>query len=257
MQTKVHFRALVILAVLMVLAQACSGSAAQSPTAAPTFTPVPPTATVPPTSTTEPTATPNLAATQAMNDILTQVQKYVDAGYLPSTQGEVADLSDGSLEMAKTNYLDFQDAGYEEKVKNFAVWTDLKINSAAPVNYPEYSGCGFTFHFDESGDSYTAMVTKDQVLLTACRNHSCYELGKTKGSGRLNFSDAVDAKLELIVNDVNAWVRVDDQLIGQYTLSSDYLTEPGYLAYTIISGTNKDYGTRCEFSHGKLWLPSE
>ncbi len=259
MAGKTNAFGMAILVVLVLLAQACTGLAGTAPTAtsAPTLTPVPPTATVPPTETTVPTSTPNLAATMVMENILSKIQEYVDAGYLPSTKGEVQDLSDDTVEVAKLNYLKFDFAGYEQKVKNFAVWTDLAVSSASTVNYPEYSGCGFTFHLAESGDAYTAMVTKDQVLLTSCRNGFCQELGKTKGKGRLNYSDQMKVHMELIVNDVNAYVLVDHELIGQYTLSSDFLTDAGYMGYSVISGTNKDYGTRCEFSDGKIWLPGD
>lgn len=260
MYKRINSHVLVTIMVIIIFASlACSGLTGAAPTAtsAPTLTSEPPTATVAPTLTPRPTSTPNIAATQEMEDAMTKVGNYVERGYLPSGQGELWDLDDASFDMAKINYLDFQFAGYEEKIKDFAVWTDLKVSSAAAVNYPEYSGCGFTFHLQDNGDAYTAMVTKDRVLLTSCRNTSCWEVGKTRGSGRLSYGNQLKATMELIVNDVHSYVLVDGQLIGEYTLSSDLLTDPGYFAYAIISGTNQDYGTRCEFANTKLWVPNE
>ena len=91
--------------------------------------------------------------------------------------------------------------------------------------------------------------------MTSCRNHTCREVGKTRGSGRLSYEGDFSANMELIVNDTDVHFLVAKQSIGEYTLSSDYLTDPGYVAYSIISGTNKDYGTRCEFSNAGLWIP--
>ncbi len=251
-------RVLALVLVLIVFSISCGlGAGPATPTSAPTATSNPPTATIPPSATPKPTATPNLAATQAMDDILTKIKGYVADGYLASDQGEVVDLDDASLTMAKLNYLDIQDTGYQHRVKDFVVWTDLTVDSAAVVNYPEYSGCGFMFRLQDNGDAYTAMVTKDRVLLTSCRSSHCYELGKTRGTGRLQYENEVKAHMELIVNDVSAYVLVDNQLIGEYSLSTDFMTDPGFFAYTIISGTNKDYGTRCEFKNSQLWLPNE
>jgi hypothetical protein len=101
------------------------------------------------------------------------------------------------------------------------------------------------------------MVTKDRVLLTACRTHLCSEVGKTRGSGRLSYEGDFEANVELIVNESDVHFLVEGQPIGEYTLSSDYFTDPDYFGYIQISGTNKDYGTRCEFSNAGLWIPKQ
>jgi hypothetical protein len=236
---------------------ACSTASAPTATPAPTKVPATATATLKPTATYIPTATANATQTQAAVDLQTRIQGYVTDGFLPSANGKFSPLTDQTVELAQANYLNFQDAGFEDKVKNFAVWSDVKMSAATSVNYPRYSGCGFTFRLKENGDAYTAMMIKDRVLLTTCQNSRCYELGKTKGTGTLSFQDSFQATLEVIVNDVHTYVLVDKQLIGEYTLSADKLIDPGYVAYSIISGTNKDYGTRCEYSNGGLWVPAQ
>jgi len=37
-------------------------------------------------------------------------------------------------------------------------------------------------------------------------------------------------------------------------LFTEKLLNPGYLLYSIISGTNADYGTRCEITNAGLWV---
>ena len=243
---------------LIFVSLACSSIQAVPPTATALPTSIStslPEATASPMSTLLPIETPDVVATQQASDLQTRIQGYVQNGYLTSNQGNFFNLQDATFDLAKMNYFNFQDSGYEDKTKNFAAWAHIKLSSASAVNYPEYSGCGFGFRLTDNGDTYTAMVVKDRVLVTSCRNHSCNEVGKTRGSGRLSYEGDFEADVELIVNDTNVNFLVEGKPIGEYTLSSDYLTDPGYFTYTQISGTNKDYGTRCEFSNAGLWIP--
>jgi hypothetical protein len=252
-----------ILLALAIAVQACSSAAPATPTptiAPPTDTPLPsptPTNTAKPTNTPRPTATPNLAATQRIEDALANVQKYKENGYLPTTDGKLYALDDYQRNMAKIHYLDYDLAGYNGKIQNFAVWADVSWTSAGPVNSPEYSGCGFTYRYNESnGDAYTAMLTNDSVLLTYCDSsiRRCGRPGKTSGKGTLKLDNPASAHFEFIVFDEHAYALVDGEFIGEYTLSLSRLTGPGYFLYSIISGTNKDFGTRCEITNANLWV---
>ena len=249
-----------ILAFLL-LSTACA-SATPTPAAAPTSTPVPPTATAttPPTRTPRPTATPNLAATQQVEADRAILQKYLDSEYISTTQGQFFKLTDNTREMAKRNFLDYDFSGYKDPVKNFVAWADLNWTSAGPVNYPEFSGCGFGFRMKDNGDAYTAMVTNDAILVTWCFQafgNKCGRVGKTSGKGTLKLDNPAQVHFSLIVNEGQAFALVDEELIAEYTLFEDRLTEPGYFLYSIVSGTNKDYGTRCTVSNGKLWVPQD
>jgi hypothetical protein len=250
---------------VLIFTLAMTVSCAGNVTVEPTATAVPPTSTLAPTDTAtpkptatpRPTKTPNLAATKVAEETMARVQSYVEKGYLESPNGSLVGLYDYKREMAKINYLDFDFAGTEELIQNFAVWADVKWESAGPVGYPQYSGCGFSFRMDpESYDGYTAMLTNNRVLLTYCDSSigRCGELGKTRGSGRLDFGNPAQASMEMVVNGQQAYVLVDGEFIGEYTLFKERLSSPGYLIYSIISGTNRDYGVRCEISNANLWV---
>ncbi len=254
-----------LLLVLLLVSLACAGTTPPTPappTQVPSNTPVPATATAttPPTSTPKPTATPNLAATQEAKEDDARLQKYVDSGYIASKQGALYELTDNTREMAQINYLDYDYAGFDKSADDFAAWADLNWTSAVPVSYPEYSGCGFGFRMKNNGDAYTAMVTNDSVLITWCfqalGNH-CGRVGKTRGTGKLKLPNPASVHFEFIVNGLHAYALVDNEFIAEYTLFQDRLTEPGFFTYSIVSGTNKDYGTRCTVSNGKIWLPEE
>src|SRR5512138_2885605 len=190
MKTMLIRRVGVLLSILLLGLTACGpGAPAATPTPMPTNTQPPPTltatATTPPTSTPRPTATPNLAATQEHEADQARLQKYVDSGYISSIAGRVYKLDDNDREMAQIHYLDYFAAGYKDAVEDFAAWVDLKMSSAGPVAYPEYSGCGFGFRMKENWDAYTAFVTNDSVLVTWCFQglNGCGRVGKTSGKG--------------------------------------------------------------------------
>lgn len=232
--------------------------ATPTPTEPPaTSTPVPaPTKTKRPTSTPKPSATPNVAATQAREKILADLQEFVDKGYITSMDGELVNLDKHFREMAKINYLSFSKAGYDAAVENFVFFGDIAWVSAGPVNFPEYSGCGFAYRVNSDVGFYTALLTNDSVYMSYCDQSTkkCGRLGTTKGSGKLDFDNPAEATMTLVVNEDHAYVMVNGKFIGEYTLFKDKLREPGAVMYGMISGTNRDYGTRCEITNPSLWI---
>jgi hypothetical protein len=248
-----------LLGVLLIMAtSACGSLNAPTPTAAPTNAPTAtslPTSTAQPTSTPVPTATQDLVATQQALDLQARIQRYIQNNYLNTAQGNFVKIEEATYALAKMNYLDFEDAGYNGTLQDFAAWTHIKLDSAASVNYPEYSACGFAFRINKNGDAYAATLSKDRVIFAACRNGNCKEVGKARGTGRVAYPNNFEADFELIVNGQQAVVLADGQFIGEYLLSGDYLTDPGNFSYVVFSGTNQDYGTRCEFDNSGLWIP--
>lgn len=257
---KIAFHRLIPTALVLAFVSAACGTAATAPaeTQVPAAIPATATVTPQPTATARPTATPNLAATQTAKETADRIQGYVDNGYLPDTKGKLSPLMDFNKEVAKKNYLSFDLAGPEDAIADFAAWGDMKWSSAAPVSCPEYSGCGFGFRVRDNGDAYNAMLTNDRVLITDCSaapGRRCGEVGKTRGPGKVKFGNPAEAHFELIVNQKSAYVLVNHEFVGEYSLFQDKLTDPGYFLYSMISGTNKDYGTGCEITHGGLWIP--
>lgn len=261
-KSSIQFGSLMIL--LLIVSSACAGKLAEPTPQPPTATLVPtdtptsvPTGTPRPTFTPKPTNTPDVAATQLQEDALVKVNSYVEAGYLSDADGELFKLDDYYREMAMIGFLDFDSAGHNSLVRNFAYWGDIEWENAGPVGYPNYSGCGISFRINQDNyDGYTAMLTNGRVLLTYCDDsiRRCGELGKTRGSGRLNLGSPVKATMELVVNDTQAYALVDGEFIGEYTLFTEKLLDPGYFIYAIISGTNKDYGVRCQITNSYLWV---
>jgi hypothetical protein len=72
----------------------------------------------------------------------------------------------------------------------------------------------------------------------------------------VKFDYPAEADFTLIVKDSYAYVLVDGENVAEYTLSQSRSSRGG-LGLTVLSGTNKDYGTRCEMTNLHLWLPED
>ena len=78
---------------------------------------------------------------------------------------------------------------------------------------------------------------------------------KTSGTGVYDFDNPAEAEFAIAVHDQKAYVLVDG-VPTLYTLSVDQTTN-GYIGNSVLSGTNRDYGTRCEATEMLLWIMNE
>jgi hypothetical protein len=258
MQPKTRISILASVWILILVSLACATSQP-----APTNTPKPkatltatPTKTPRPSPTPRPTKTPNLAATQLVEELNAEVQKYFESGYLKTTEGEYAILDDFSEEWAQLGW--YQRYIFDAfEVSDFYMSGHFKWSSA--YKSADISGCGFVFAEQENGDHYAVFLDRSKVLFTKTEYYY-YPVGVTRGTGRVNFGNPFDKPVEadftLIVKDAYAYVLVDGEVVGEYTLSQSKILR-GKVGLAILSGTNKDFGTRCEITHLNLWMPKE
>ncbi len=249
--------------ILSFAAYACQGLAPAEPTPTNTSTPSPtatvtltPTVTATATITPRPTRTPNLAATQKADEILAEAKEYVEYGYLSSATGDFEEYDDFREEWAQLGwYRRFQ---FNEHAHNFFMSAHVKWSSA--YRSADISGCGFVFAAQENGDHYAVFLDRTQVLMLYADPVAGFSrrVNVTSGTGRVKFDNPFDKPAEadftLIVNDIYAYVLVDGEMIGKYTLSRSKDLD-GNLGLTLLSGTNKDFGTRCEMTDIRAFFP--
>jgi hypothetical protein len=242
--------AFTLLVVLFILA--CSGSGLMSTatpvptnTSAPTNTPPPP-----PTNTPlpPPTKTPNAVATQKYDDIFAQVQKFASEGLIPSTDGKYIELDDFKETFAQIGY--YRPYPTNIVLESFVFVGHVKWETSVATS--DVSGCGILFSQQEDTSDYAVFLDKSRIYFSSSTPRFYNELGKTRGTGRLSFGNPAEADLSLAVYDNHAYVYVDNKLIGEYTLSKDKQLK-GIFGYGIISGTNSDFGTRCEITNARIW----
>ena len=214
-------------------------------TLTPTIT-LTPTLTITPTTTPSSTPRPNLTATQLYEDFSSTIEELYDAGYISTTDGKYKRLADFPMELSKIDYYTWVKTG--DSPTNFVISSDVTWESASAA--ADNSGCGFVFHLGESGYYVFYASLKGFVRLNARLNDRWTRFG---GPAYGNPQQNGKVKLTLIVEGTIYRVLVDDQLIKTYQGFDGKLSR-GELAYTVLSGTNKSYGTRCKFTNTGLWI---
>ena len=251
-----------VLAFISLVSLACSTLATDIP---PTGTPQPtatrtlvPTATLTPTNTPRPTRTPNLAATQRADEINAEAQSYFEMGYLSTAEGSFVEYDDFKSEWAQLGWYQWSILG--DRARDFFMSAHLKWSSA--YRNADTSGCGFVFAVQENGDHYAVFLDRTEILFLDSDSAYNYSrrVGLTRGTGRVRFGNPADQPVEadmtLIVIKAYAYVLVDGEVMGEYSLSQSKLLK-GNLGLTLLSGTNKDYGTRCEMTNIHAWIPND
>jgi hypothetical protein len=218
-----------------------------------------PTATARPTNTLWLTQTPDIAATKAIEETNARTKDYLSKGYISTTNGQLYKLDDYSKEYAEINYLSgMTSTGYDNPVADFIFRADFHWENA--IKNPETSGCGLYYRIQSNGDFYSVYLDTDRIVMggyTAALSRYVQRFGVTSGSGRVGFGNPADANFTLILNGYMAYVLVNDEFIGSYTLHTDKMLDPGIMGYFIKSGTNKDFGTRCKITNATLWVPNK
>lgn len=257
-KTTTHLLSVTLLILIFVLS-ACS-TLATAPT--PTNTPNPPTATATitatptktlvPTYTPRPTATPNLAATQKYEGFDKEIQSYYHAGYLNTTKGTVKELEDFSNSWAQLGYYAKEPTGIE--AADFFISSHFKWESA--YANADTSGCGYVFSLQPNGDHYAVFLDRSKIIFAITSNRHGRVAGPTRGTARVKFGNPAEADFTIIVKGNYAYALVDGQVVSEYTLAQSRM-QKGEIALSILSGTNKDYGTSCEMTNLHVWLPKE
>lgn len=247
-----------LIILLFFLSSACSTFAPPVPTSTSTRQPTATNTTVPtktaiPTSTPRPTTTPNLAATQHMSDLQAEAQSYFDQGYLASADGRFIEHDDFKEEWAQLGWYSWWDLN--QNAKDFFISAHFKWSSA--YRSADLSGCGFAFAIQKDSDHYAVFLDRSKVYFVETAEY--YQpFSPTRGTGRVDFGNPFDQPVEadftLIVNGTSAYVLVDQELVGEYTLAQSKNLRGG-LGVTLLSGTNKDFGTRCEMTNIRVWTP--
>lgn len=261
MKRKILNPMLLFISVLISISVACVAAAQTTPTSAgipePTATltlALTSTTTPRPTSTPRPTWTPNAAATKHVEDLIAEAQKYYDQGYLTTTDGTFAEIDDFRYDWAQLgwyNWLPLHGTASDFFMSGHFKWDSALRNS-------DTAGCGFIFGAQPNDDHYAVFLDRTKVyfLMTDRKAGFSRPLTPTRGTGRVDFDYPAEADFTLIVRGAYAYVLVNGGLVGEYTLAKSRPLR-GELGLTVLSGTNKDYGTHCEMSKLHLWVPNE
>jgi hypothetical protein len=207
-----------------------------------------------PSPTPRPTQTPNLAATQQAEELNAIVQEYFEKGYLATTEGIFRELEDFSFDWAQLHY--YKPFPIQDDVGDFFLSAHFKWDSA--LKNSDISGCGFIFGIQPNDDHYAVFLDRQKVFFLITDNTVGFSrpVSPTRGTGIVKFDYPAEADFTLIVKGAYAYVLVNGEVSAEYTLAQSRSSKGG-IGLTVLSGTNKDYGTRCEMSNMHLWLAKD
>lgn len=248
-----------VLVILILVLNACSFSSTPAPTATPaaTNTPEPTsTKTATPTKTPLPTATPNMTATKRSEEWNAEIQGYFDEGYIGTTEGKYTRLDDFSEAWAQLNW--YRSWIFEEAVGDFVFSGHFEWSSASKT--PNPSGCGIMYAMRgktrNDYKDYSVFLDRSELMYLRTEFGFGKYVGKTRGTTKMKLEEPLEADFTLIVYDHYSYVIVNGEVIAEYTLPQSDLIE-GDFGVSILSGTNKGYGTRCEITEMRLWEPKK
>jgi len=251
MNSSRFFSIVIAIVFLMLASLACFFGRPPEPTPVPPTNPPPvlqPTESLPPTA--EPSPVPDVPTPQPQSsEFNLLLQEFADKGYINTTEGETIPIDPFKEEWAQLNY--YQWWTIDQEASDLVFQGHFKWSSSN--SSPDLSGCGVIFGLQDNDDHYAVFLDKGRIAFLMSRGANVYEVGKTRGPGRVNFGNPAEADFVLAVKGKSAYVSVDSE-VTEYTLSQDQSTS-GNFALTLLSGTNSGYGTRCEMTDMNLFVP--
>jgi hypothetical protein len=176
------------------------------------------------------------------------IAKLYSEGVIGTDQGEYIALDDYEDSQAQINY--YFPKFLDITADNFVLSTDMKWSSASNnANWP-LSGCGFIYGDTGDGRYLVSWLGLDGYVYNfrvKDKINTAFAFQKWGTPERPNG----EAHVDLVVNDKRVNIYVNDRLANTFY---DSVYKPGELAWIIMSGTNKGYGTRCNFSHNQAFL---
>jgi hypothetical protein len=198
----------------------------------------------------EATATPAVdsAATQQATAMMGVVQQLFDEGIIGSMEGEYYRLDDFEESWAQIGYYQWWKTG--QTAENFVLSTDIAWESASDrANWPE-AGCGIVFSEDGASDHHLAYLSLDGYGKLAQISKGQWKTLASQRYGNLSIPNG-NAKIMLVVDDQKINFYVNGQRVAN---AYDGSLNAGNIALTLLSGTNKDFGTRCQMSNIDLFI---
>ncbi|RCK76749.1 MAG: hypothetical protein ANABAC_3174 [Anaerolineae bacterium] len=226
------------------------------------------TATPLPTNTPKPTATPTpdvkatrLAKTATRQANLTQtaqpmaeiVNFLVREGALASANGTFRSFDTFIQSWAKLDWYQYWYQG-ETKYADFVLSMDIEMMSASDKANWHHAGCGIVFrHVDNDNHLFLIIAQNGRMSLRKRIKDEVYIIRDSTSYGSSVPVEKVH--LDMVVQGMEVTLFADGVQILQARdplLGSTF--REGRLAFSVMSGTNKSYGTRCEMNNIWMWV---
>lgn len=187
-------------------------------------------------------------ATQQAQPLYDWIQKLSDDGEIASTEGTFHHLEDFEQSVAKINYFNWWGSGYS--ASDFAILTDMSWDVASKSANWYNTGCGFVFGENEDRVFHFLKISLDGMATLRSFDNSDWKAISQKSFGKPDIPSG-KANVLLVVVEKRVKVYIDNkQVLDSYAP----LLEPGKISYSLSSGTNAGFGTRCKLTNVGLWI---
>lgn len=194
------------------------------------------------------TAEARASATAQAEPIRAIVEDLNDRGYLDSTSGAHIRLTEFHESWAQLDWYRLYPTGLDPD--DFVLRADVSWRSASTTANWWTSGCGFVFREKGIENHYLAYLGLDgYVNMVRQVNNIPASLGRSY-YGPVD-TPAGEAEIMLVVSGDTFTFFVNGEDVHRRT---DGALGSGNLSFTLVSGTNKDYGTRCDMENVDLWI---
>lgn len=192
-----------------------------------------------------------LEATATAQPFAARIQQLVTDGYLTTAEGTFSELPDFYESWAQINW--YQWIYTDASPTDFVVRTDIDWSSASDKANWFNSGCGFVFRASGDEDAgyshYLTYLGLDGVVYFSRLRKGNYTDLTSDSYGKVSVPNG-SASMMLVVEGSKFTMFINDQRVVS---AVDSTLTSGELNYTLLSGTNRDYGTRCHMKNVELW----
>lgn len=181
-----------------------------------------------------------------------EIQQLVEAGVIINTSGYYQNLPDDEASLARINAIG---PGLETNfpLENFVLRTDITWSSASETANWDRCGCGFIFGDQKDGYFDFIFLALDgfvRFYRPQPGTNTIVPFSERRYSGKLGRPNG-KAEFLLVVVDKRVTVFVNDEKVLS---EHESLFKSGRLVYALASGTNKNYGMRCNWKNVDLWI---
>lgn len=177
-----------------------------------------------------------------------KIQKLFNEGVVASTSGKYYRLADFDESWAQINWYRWRTTRY--KAENFVLSADTAWISASDRANWQNSGCGIVFNFKDKDNHHLAYLGLDGFVRLVQQSRGNFKRLAMQKYGKVSIPKG-EAKIMLVVYDKKISYYVNDQRVAS---AYDSAISVGDIALTLLSGTNKAYGTRCQMKNIDLWI---
>lgn len=193
------------------------------------------------------TASAQASATAQVEGFNAVIDQLMADNVITTKEGDYHHLDDFYQSWAQLGWYRWWPTDYS--AENFVLSANTYWQSASNTADWYTSGCGIVYSLDDKDDHHLAFLSLDGYGVLGRMTKGDWKYLAAQKYGKISVPDG-GARIRLVVFDKRIYFYVNDQLVSK---AYDSSLNEGNIALTLLSGTNKDFGTRCKMTNIELY----